>query len=102
MTSSQLSAVFLLALFAGLMVRFWLAMRQMLHVRHHRGAVPAAFAASISLDAHQKAADYTVARVRLGMIDLFLSTCAAAGPDPGWRPASPARSGEPLPSKPAA
>ena len=75
MTSSQLSAVFLLALFAGLMVRFWLAMRQMLHVRHHRGAVPAAFADSISLDAHQKAADYTVARVRLGMIDLFLSAC---------------------------
>jgi STE24 endopeptidase len=35
---------------------------------------PPAFAASISLDAHQKAADYTVARVRLGMIDLFLST----------------------------
>lgn len=75
MTSSQLSAVFLLALFAGLMFRFWLAMRQMLHVRHHRGAVPAAFADSIALDAHQKAADYTVARVRLGMIDLFISTC---------------------------
>lgn len=75
MTSSQLSAVFLLALFAGLMVRFWLAMRQMLHVRHHRGAVPAAFSDNISLDAHQKAADYTIARVRLGMIDLFISAC---------------------------
>ena len=73
MTSSHFSALFLLALFAGLMVRFWLAMRQMLHVRHHRGQVPAAFADSISLEAHQRAADYTVARVRLGMLDLFLS-----------------------------
>ena len=50
MTSSQLSAVFLLALFAGLMIRFWLAMRQMLHVRHHRGTVPAAFSASETFD----------------------------------------------------
>ncbi|MDD3354094.1 M48 family metallopeptidase [Zoogloea sp.] len=74
MTSSSLSSLFLLALFAGLMVRFWLAMRQMLHVRFHRNAVPPAFADSISLEAHQKAADYTVARVRLGMIDLFISS----------------------------
>ena len=50
MTSSQLSAVFLLALFAGLMIPFWLAMRQMLHVRHHRGTVPAAFSASETFD----------------------------------------------------
>ncbi len=75
MTSSQLSAIFLLTLFAGLMVRFWLAMRQMLHVRHHRGSVPTAFAEIISLEAHQKAADYTLARVRLGMVDLFISSC---------------------------
>ena len=44
----------------------WLAVRQARHVRNHRGAVPARFAASISLAAHQKAADYTLARLRVG------------------------------------
>ena len=36
------------------------------HVAAHRGQVPAAFAATVSLEAHQKAADYTLAKGRLG------------------------------------
>jgi STE24 endopeptidase len=61
--------VFLAALGAALGTRLWLAQRQMRHVRAHRDAVPAMFADSIPLGAHQKAADYTVAKARLGMID---------------------------------
>src|SRR5207302_1403575 len=42
------------------------------HVRAHRDAVPRTFAEAIPLAAHQKAADYTVAKARLGMIDVLL------------------------------
>ncbi len=74
MTSSSFTALFLVALGAGLLTRLWLALRQMRHVAAHRNSVPSAFAASIGLDAHRKAADYTVARVRLGMVDVLIST----------------------------
>src|SRR3954453_12317923 len=40
--------------------------RQAAHVARHRGAVPQAFAASVSLADHQRAADYERARLRLG------------------------------------
>ncbi|MBS0372501.1 MAG: M48 family metallopeptidase [Proteobacteria bacterium] len=79
MTSSSFTALFLVALGAGLLTRLWLAQRQIRHVAGHRAAVPAAFAASIALDAHQKAADYTVARVRLGIIDLLISAALLLG-----------------------
>ncbi len=64
--------VFLAALASALAARLWLAARQMRHVRAHRGAVPAAFAGAIPLEAHQKAADYTVAKVKLHMADAAL------------------------------
>ncbi|HSA71676.1 MAG TPA: M48 family peptidase, partial [Burkholderiales bacterium] len=64
--------VFLAALGAALGTRLWLAQRQMRHVRAHRDAVPAMFAESIPLAAHQKAADYTVAKARLGLLELAL------------------------------
>ena len=73
MTSSSFTALFLVALGAGLLTRLWLARRQMRHVAAHRGAVPPAFAAIIGLDAHRKAADYTVARVRVGIVDVLVS-----------------------------
>jgi len=63
-----LTALFLAALFASLGVRLWLSLRQERSVRAHRAAVPAAFAESIPLAAHEKAADYTVARLRFGRI----------------------------------
>ncbi len=73
MTSSSFSALFLIALCAGLLTRLWLANRHRRHVAAHRDAVPAAFTGSISLESHQKAADYTVARVRTGMLDMLIS-----------------------------
>jgi STE24 endopeptidase len=63
---------FLAALAAATLTRLWLAQRQVAHVRAHRGAVPPTFAEAIPLAAHQKAADYTVAKSRLGMLDVLL------------------------------
>lgn len=57
--------IFLAALAGSLSIRLWLAGRQMRHVGAHRASVPAAFADRIPLDAHQKAADYTLAKTRL-------------------------------------
>ena len=66
------SWVFLAALAAATLTRWWLARRQIAHVRAHRDAVPAMFAETIPLEAHRKAADYTVAKARLGILDVFL------------------------------
>ena len=71
---------FALALVAGLLLRFWLASRQIRHVARHRGELPAEFANTVSLSAHQKAADYTIAKTRLGLLELALG----AGVFLGW------------------
>ncbi len=71
---------FALALVAGLLLRFWLASRQIRHVARHRGELPADFANTVSLSAHQKAADYTIAKTRLGLLELALG----AGVLLGW------------------
>jgi STE24 endopeptidase len=64
---------FLLALLAATAARLWLGARQARHVRAHRDAVPASFAGVIPLDAHQKAADYTLAKGRVGVVDVLLN-----------------------------
>ncbi len=68
--SYVMSLVFAVALVAGLLLKFWLATRQIRHVAQHRDQVPAAFASQITLQAHQKAADYTVVQARFGMLEL--------------------------------
>jgi STE24 endopeptidase len=65
--------VFLAALAVSSGLRLWLAWRQGRHVAAHRDAVPPEFAGEISLDAHRKAADYTVTKTRFAMIDLGAS-----------------------------
>jgi len=65
-----MTATFCTLLLLGLFVRVTLASRQIRHVARHRGAVPPAFADAVSLAAHQKAADYTVAKSRLGLLDM--------------------------------
>ena len=66
------TTIFLAALAAATATRLWLALRQVRHVRAHRADVPGMFADSIPLDAHQKAADYTVAKTRLAIVDALL------------------------------
>ena len=63
------SAVFLIALAAGTLLKWWLARRQLRCVAEHRGEVPESFREAITLQTHQHAADYTMARTRLGMVE---------------------------------
>jgi len=64
--------IFLFALAVSLAMQLWLARRQVQHVAANRTAPPAHFATRITLAAHQKAADYTIARTRLGMLETVL------------------------------
>jgi len=66
------SFVFLAACLLTASTRLWLARRQMADVAAHRAQVPADFSARIELAAHQKAADYTLARTSLGRVSLAL------------------------------
>jgi len=66
--------IFLAFLAAALAFRLVLARRQIRHVQSHRDAVPAAFAEHIELSAHQKAADYTADKTRLGMKETVADT----------------------------
>ena len=77
--SLALSLLFALALCAGLMIKFWLASRQIRHVARHRAQVPAPFAERVPLAAHQKAADYTLAKARLGLLDMALGAAVLVG-----------------------
>lgn len=64
--------IFLIALTASVLIELWLAKRHITHIQLNRNAVPSAFTGQINLAAHQKAADYSSAKTRLGMIDTIL------------------------------
>jgi STE24 endopeptidase len=65
---------FISLVIASAMIRLWLAGRHIHHVQQHRDHVPAAFSATITLDAHQKAADYTAAKSKLGLSEGLVQT----------------------------
>ncbi len=65
--------IFLIALLISSTVQFWLAKRQANYVAAHRAEVPEAFKDKVPLAAHQKAADYSQAKLKLGNIDGLLS-----------------------------
>lgn len=73
------SIVFVAALLASVAVRLWLATRQARHVARHRDQVPAQFVDRIPLAAHQRAADYTIARVRLGLVETLQGAAVLVG-----------------------
>jgi STE24 endopeptidase len=77
--SSAFSILFVTFFVATLALRFYLAHRQVRHVMRHRSAVPAEFASTIPLDAHQKAADYTVAKTRFGIAALLFNSLVLIG-----------------------
>lgn len=68
-----------LALLANLGLKLWLALRQARHVAQHQHQVPAAFADSLSLSSHQKAAQYTLAKSRLSLWDMALEALVLLG-----------------------
>ena len=77
--SEWLTVAFAAALVAGLVVKFWLASRQIRFVTWHRDTVPTAFARTVSLSAHRKAADYTVVKARFGLLELAVGAAVLLG-----------------------
>ncbi len=77
--SLALTLLFASVLLLGLLTKFWLASRQVRHVARHRASVPPAFAGTISLAAHQKAADYTVTKVRFGLLETAVGAAVLLG-----------------------
>ena len=63
--------LFLLMFVLSIGLRLWLSSRQISHIRQHRDAVPDSFADKITLEEHQKAADYTTTKTRFGRLPLF-------------------------------
>ena len=66
--------IFLFSLFAGIFVQWFLVQKQINSVRSSRDNVPEAFNDKISLEAHQKAADYTEAKVKTGLLELIIGS----------------------------
>ena len=79
MQALSLSITFSVALIASLLVKFWLASRQIRHVAAHRNDVPLPFKATITLAAHQRAADYTLAKGRLGLLSMAFGAAVLLG-----------------------
>ena len=71
--------VFSAALVLGLLLKLYLSSRQIRHVSRHRDMVPPAFAATISLASHQKAADYTLTKARFGLLELAFGSAVLLG-----------------------
>jgi STE24 endopeptidase len=79
MYSHAFSILFVGFLAITLIVRFWLGSRHIRHIQAFRSAVPAQFAEKVPLAAHQKAADYTIAKTKLSLVMLLVSTAVLIG-----------------------
>ena len=71
---NELTLIFIIFLSLGTGLQIWLASRHMAYVRRHQNAVPQAFAEKISLEEHQKAAAYTLAKTSFGQKMLVVET----------------------------
>ncbi|MGF6510125.1 M48 family metallopeptidase [Paraburkholderia sp. 32] len=72
MPTLYFTALFVVAVVAMVGTKLWLASRQIRFVVAHREQVPSQFANTIALTAHQRAADYTVERTRLAMVEIVV------------------------------
>ena len=77
--SELMTLAFAVFLLASLAVKFWLASRQVRHVAGHRDEVPAAFREKVTLAAHRKAAEYTIAKSRFGMLEMAFAAAVLLG-----------------------
>lgn len=76
---SLFTSIFILFLVASTLCRLWLSLRQTRHVSAHRAQVPAPFTRQISLEDHQKAADYTNAKAQLGRMETVYDALLLVG-----------------------
>ncbi len=68
------STIFIIMVILSTLIHFWLSQRQINSVNSHRNKTPEAFSKKITLEEHQKAADYTIAKEKLGTIELIIGT----------------------------
>lgn len=68
------TTLFIIMVFLSVFTHIWLSVRQISHVKKHRNKTPDAFSEKITLEEHQKAADYTIAKEKLGNIELLIGT----------------------------
>ncbi|NOX08428.1 MAG: M48 family metallopeptidase [Gammaproteobacteria bacterium] len=71
---NEISIYFLFVLAASILLQLWLEKRHVNYVGKHRRQIPTDFQDQITLDEHQKAADYTIAKSKSGVIELFYSS----------------------------
>ncbi|MDP9648292.1 MULTISPECIES: M48 family metallopeptidase [Paraburkholderia] len=79
MPTLYFTVLFVVAVVAMVGTKLWLASRQIRFVAGHREQVPSQFAGTIALSAHQRAADYTVERTRLTMIEIVVGAAVLIG-----------------------
>jgi STE24 endopeptidase len=79
MQASTLTLLFAAFVTASLLTKLWLDHRQTRHVAQHRQAVPEAFVHEVTLQAHQRAADYTLDKLRFGLLSTAISTAVLIG-----------------------
>ena len=79
MHALTLTLVFAAFFAASLLTKLWLDSRQIRHVARHRAHVPPAFADEISLEQHQRAAAYTLDKLRFGLISGALGGALLVG-----------------------
>ncbi len=77
--SMMLAMLFAFFVAAEACIKLWLAGRQAKFVQQHRAQVPALFAGKVSLEAHQKAADYTAAKMQFSMVNILIGTAVLMG-----------------------
>jgi STE24 endopeptidase len=68
------TTLFIAAVVIATAVELWLAARQIAAVAAHRDRIPQPFAGQLSPEDHRKAADYTVAKARLGMVSTVIDS----------------------------
>lgn len=79
MYSLAFSVLFISFLAVTLLVRFWLGSRHIRCILAHRSEVPPQFIEKIPLAAHQKAADYSIAKTKMGLLMLLVNTAVLIG-----------------------
>ena len=73
------TSLFVAFLLADILTGLWLASRQIRHVQKHRDTVPPEFADRIGLHSHQRAADYTIAKMQFSMVERVTEAAVLVG-----------------------
>lgn len=79
LSSTTMTWLFVALLLGNLLVKVWLSSRQIRHVVANRQHVPAAFANAVTPESHRRAADYTVAQLRFGIVSLAIGSAVLIG-----------------------